>query len=83
VVKPVLSTVWLVLTALNDQPGYCSLLGLGMAKMIKVKDINIFAPVDEVYCFWRDLRIPGSWITSRNLGPRDVSTWKGPGLPTS
>jgi uncharacterized membrane protein len=57
VAKPVLGTAGLVLTArglTNLQTR--SLLGLGMGERgIQVqKAINIFAPVDEVYQFWRN-----------------------------
>lgn len=57
VVKPVLSTAGLVLTARGmTNLDTRSLLGIGMGENgIKVnKTINIFAPVDEVYRFWRN-----------------------------
>ena len=57
IAKPVLSSAGLVLTARGvTNLDTRSLLGLGMGENgIKVqKAINIFAPVDEVYRFWRD-----------------------------
>jgi uncharacterized membrane protein len=57
VVKPVLSTAGLVLTARGmTNLDTRSLFGLGLGDNgIKVnKAINIFAPVDEIYRFWRN-----------------------------
>jgi uncharacterized membrane protein len=89
VVKPVLSTAGLVLatrgvTNLDTR----SLLGLGMGDNgIKVnKAISIFAPIDEVYRFWRnfenfhlfmdhvkEIRVQGDTSTWRVTGPADSS----------
>lgn len=81
VVKPVLSTAGLVLTARGvTNLDTRSLLGLGMGENgIKVnKAINIFAPVDEVYRFWRDFQnFPRFMNHVKEISVRDddVSTW--------
>ena len=81
VAKPVLSTAGLVLTARGvTNLDTRSLLGLGMGEnAIRVnKAINIFAPIDEVYRFWRNFENFHLFmehvkeITTRD----DVSTWK-------
>jgi len=89
VVKPVLSTAGLVLatrgiTNLDTR----SLLGLGMGENgIRVnKAINIFAPIDEVYRFWRNFENFPLFMNhvKEILVENDVSTWKvaGPaGIP--
>jgi uncharacterized membrane protein len=89
VVKPVLSTVGLVLatrgiTNLDTR----SLLGLGMGEnAIRVnKAINIFAPIDEVYRFWRNFENFPLFMNhvKEILVENDISTWKvaGPaGMP--
>src|SRR6266508_866311 len=81
VAKPVLSTAGLVLTARGvTNLDTRSLLGLGMGEnAIKVqKAINIDAPVDEVYRFWRNFenfpRFMNHVKEIRIAG--DVSTWK-------
>ncbi len=81
VAKPVLSTAGLALTARGvTNLDTRSLLGLGMGEnAIKVqKAINIDAPVDEVYRFWRNFenfpRFMNHVKEIRIAG--DVSTWK-------
>lgn len=82
VAKPILSTAGLVLTARGmTNLDTRSLLGLTMGEnAIRVnKAVNIFAPVDEVYRFWRNFENFHLFmshvkeITSREDG---VSTWK-------
>jgi uncharacterized membrane protein len=81
VAKPVLSTAGLVLTARGmTNLDTRSLLGMGTGENgIRVnKSINIFAPIDEVYQFWRNFENFHLFmnhvqeITTRD----DVSTWK-------
>jgi uncharacterized membrane protein len=81
VAKPVLSTAGLVLTARGvTNLDTRSLLGMGTGENgIRVnKSINIFAPIDEVYQFWRNFENFHLFmnhvqeITTRG----DVSTWK-------
>jgi uncharacterized membrane protein len=88
VARPVLSTAGLVLTARGmTNLDTRSLLGLGMGEnAIRVnKAINIFAPIDEVYRFWRNFENFHLFmnhvkeITTRD----DVSTWKVAGLAGS
>jgi uncharacterized membrane protein len=89
ITKPVLSTAGLVLTArglTNLDPR--SLLGLGMGEnAIKVqKTININAPIDEVYQFWRNFEnFPRFMSHVKEVSTQNgLSTWKvaGPaGLP--
>lgn len=89
VAKPVLSTAGLVLTARGvTNLDTRSLLGFGMGENgIRVnKSINIFAPVDEVYNFWRnfenfhlfmdhvkEIRVDGGISTWTVKGPADSS----------
>jgi len=81
VAKPVLSTAGLVLTARGvTNLDTRSLLGLGMGEnAIKVqKAINIDAPVDEVYRFWRNFENFSRFmnhVKEIRIGG-DVSTWK-------
>ncbi len=80
-VKPVLSTAGLVLTARGvTNLDTRSLLGLGMGENgIKVtKTINIFAPVDEVYRFWRNFEnFPLFMNHVTEISVEDgISTWK-------
>jgi len=89
ITKPVLSTAGLVLTArgvTNLDPR--SLLGLGMGEnAIKIqKTININAPIDEVYQFWRNFEnFPRFMSHVKEVSTQNgLSTWKvaGPaGLP--
>lgn len=81
VAKPVLSTAGLVLTARGvTNLDTRSMLGLGLGEnAIRVnKAINIFAPIDEVYRFWRNFENFHLFmnhveeITTRD----DVSNWK-------
>lgn len=80
--KPVLSTAGLVLTARGmTNLDTRSLLGLGMGdSAIRVnKAINIFAPVDEIYRFWRNFEnFPLFMSHVKEIAVRDddVSTWK-------
>ena len=81
VVKPVLSTAGLVLTARGmTNLDTRSLLGLGLGENgIKAnKAINIFAPVDEIYRFWRNFEnFPLFMNHVKEISVRDdVSTWK-------
>lgn len=80
-VKPVLSTAGLVLTARGmTNLDTRSLLGLGLGENgIKAnKAINIFAPVDEIYRFWRNFEnFPLFMSHVKEISVRDdVSTWK-------
>lgn len=81
IVKPVLSTAGLVLatrgmTNLDTR----SLLGLGMGENgIRVnKSIIIFAPIDEVYRFWRNFENFPLFMNhvKEVLVQNDISTWK-------
>lgn len=79
--KPVLSTAGMVLTARGmTNLDTRSLLGLGMGENgIRVnKTINIFAPVDEVYRFWRNFEnFPKFMDHVEEITVQDdVSTWK-------
>lgn len=79
--KPVLSTAGLALTARGvTNLDTRSLLGLGTAENgIKVqKAINIFAPINEVYQFWRNFEnFPLFMNHVKEISVRDeVSTWK-------
>ena len=81
VAKPVISTAGLVLTARGvTNLDTRSLLGLGMGEnAIRVnKAINIFAPIDEVYQFWRNFEnFPLFMSHVRQITTRDdVSNWK-------
>ena len=81
VAKPVLSTAGLVLTARGmTNLDTRSLLGLGMGEnAIRVnKTINIFAPIDEVYRFWRNFENFHLFMSHvREITTRDdISTWK-------
>ncbi|HSL28692.1 MAG TPA: SRPBCC family protein [Anaerolineales bacterium] len=81
VAKPVISTAGLVLTARGvTNLDTRSLLGLGMGEnAIRVnKAINIFAPIDEVYQFWRNFEnFPLFMSHAKEITTRDeVSNWK-------
>lgn len=81
VAKPVLSTAGLVLTARGmTNLDTRSLLGLSSGENgIRVnKAINIFAPVDEVYQFWRNFEnFPLFMNHVKEITTRDdVSDWK-------
>jgi uncharacterized membrane protein len=81
VAKPVLSTAGLVLTARGvTNLDTRSMLGLGLGEnAIRVnKAINIFAPIDEVYRFWRNFENFHLFMNHvREITTRDdVSTWK-------
>jgi len=81
VAKPVLSTAGLVLTARGmTNLDTRSLLGLGMGENgIRVnKSINIFAPIDEVYRFWRNFEnFPRFMDHVKEISVQnDISTWK-------
>ena len=81
VAKPVLSTAGLVLTARGmTNLDTRSLLGLGMGEnAIRVnKAINIFAPIDEVYQFWRNFEnFPLFMSHVKEITTRgDVSNWR-------
>jgi uncharacterized membrane protein len=86
VAKPVLSTAGLVLTARGmTNLDTRSLLGLGLGEnAIRVnKSINIFAPIDEVYQFWRNFEnfpLFMNHVKAINV-QGDTSTWTvvGPG----
>jgi len=81
--KPLLSTAGLIITARSvTNMDTRSLLGMGGENLIKVrKAINIDAPIDEVYQFWRDFENFKLFmnhvkeITVQN----DVSTWQAAG----
>jgi uncharacterized membrane protein len=81
VAKPVLSTAGLVLTARGvTNLDTRSLLGLsGGENGIRVnKTINIFAPIDEVYQFWRDFEnFPLFMNHVKEISVQnDISSWK-------
>jgi len=81
VAKPVLSTAGLVLTARGmTNLDTRSLLGLSLGEnAIRVqKAINIFAPIDEVYQFWRNFEnFPLFMNHVREISVQgDTSTWK-------
>lgn len=86
VAKPVLSTAGLVLTARGmTNFDTRSLLGLGLGEnAIRVnKTINIFAPIDEVYQFWRNFENFSLFMNHvKNISVSgNISTWTvvGPG----
>ncbi len=81
VAKPVLSTAGLVLTARGmTNLDTRSLLGLSSGENgIRVnKAINIFAPIDEVYHFWRNFEnFPLFMNHVKEISVRnDISNWK-------
>lgn len=81
VAKPVLSTAGLVLTARGvTNLDTRSLLGMsGGENGIRVhKAINVFAPIDEVYQFWRNFEnFPLFMNHVKEISSQgDVSTWK-------
>jgi len=81
IAKPVLSSAGLVLTARGvTNLDTRSLLGLSMGENgIKVqKAINIFAPIDEVYRFWRNFENFHLFMDHvREISVQgDISTWK-------
>lgn len=81
VAKPVLSTAGLVLTARGmTNLDTRSLLGIGTSENgIRVsKAINIFAPIDEVYRFWRNFENFPLFMNhvKEILVEDDISTWK-------
>jgi uncharacterized membrane protein len=82
VVKPVLSTAGLVLTARGmTNLDTRSLLGLGLGEngIRANKAINIFAPVDEVYRFWRNFEnfhLFMNHVKEITVREDGVSTWK-------
>lgn len=81
VAKPVLSTAGLVLTARGvTNLDTRSLLGIGTGENgIRVnKAINIFAPIDEVYQFWRNFEnFPLFMNHVKEISVRDdISNWK-------
>jgi len=81
VAKPVLSTAGMVLTARGlTNLDTRSLLGLSNAEEgIRVnKAINVFAPIDEVYQFWRNFEnFPLFMNHVKEITTRDeVSNWK-------
>jgi uncharacterized membrane protein len=81
VAKPVLSTAGMVLTARGlTNLDTRSILGLSSGENgIRVhKGINIFAPIDEVYRFWRDFEnFPLFMNHVKEITTRgDVSDWK-------
>ena len=86
VAKPVLSTAGLVLTARGmTNLDTRSLLGFGLGEnAIRVnKSINIFAPIDEVYGFWRNFENFSEFMNHVKAisVDGDISTWTvvGPG----
>jgi uncharacterized membrane protein len=81
VAKPVISTAGLVLTARGmTNLDTRSLLGIGMGEnAIRInKAINIFAPIDEVYQFWRNFENFHLFMSHvKEITTRDdVSNWK-------
>ena len=78
--KPLLSTAGLIITARSvTNMDTRSLLGVGGESAIKVrKAINIDAPIDEVYQFWRDFENFKLFMDHvREISVQDdVSTWK-------
>src|SRR5512139_899502 len=81
IVKPVLSTAGLVLTARGvTNLDTRSLLGLGMGENgIKAnKTITVFAPIDEVYRFWRNFENFALFMNhvEEISVMNDISTWK-------
>ncbi|HMB25098.1 MAG TPA: SRPBCC family protein, partial [Anaerolineales bacterium] len=81
IVKPILSTAGLVLTARGvTNLDTRSLLGLGMGENgIRVnKTITVFAPIDEVYRFWRNFENFALFMNhvEEISVMNDISTWK-------
>ncbi len=81
IAKPVLSAAGLILTARGvTNLDTLSLLGLGLGENgIKVqKTINIFAPIDEVYRFWRNFEnFPRFMDHVKEITVQgDMSVWK-------
>lgn len=82
VAKPVLSTAGMVLTARGmTNLDTRSLLGLGLGEngIRANKAINIFAPVDEIYRFWRNFEnfhLFMSHVKEISVREDGVSTWK-------
>jgi uncharacterized membrane protein len=77
--KPVLSTAGLVLTARGvTNLDTRSIIGMGENGIRVNKAINIFAPVDEIYRFWRNFEnFPLFMSHVREVSVRDeVSSWK-------
>lgn len=79
VAKPVLSTAGLVLTARGmTNLDTRSMLGVGENGIKVNKAVNIFAPIDEVYRFWRNFENFHLFMNHvkevSTMG--DISTWK-------
>jgi uncharacterized membrane protein len=78
--KPLLSTAGLVLTTRSvTNMDTRSLLGIGGEKAIKIrKAINIDAPIDEVYQFWRNFENFELFMEHvKEVSVQgDISTWK-------
>ncbi len=78
--KPLLSTAGLIITARSvTNMDTRSLLGVGGENLIKVhKAINIDAPIDEVYQFWRDFENFKLFMNhvKEITVDGDVSTWQ-------
>ena len=78
--KPLLSTAGLIITARSvTNMDTRSLLGVGGENLIKVrKAINIDAPIDEVYQFWRDFENFKLFMNhvKEITVQDDVSTWQ-------
>lgn len=77
--KPVLSTAGLVLTARGvTNLDTRSIIGMGENGIRANKAINIFAPVDEIYRFWRNFEnFPLFMSHVKEVSVRDdVSNWK-------
>lgn len=81
IVKPILSTAGLVLTARGvTNLDTRSLLGLGMGEngIRANKTITVFAPIDEVYRFWRNFENFALFMNhvEEISVLNDISTWK-------
>lgn len=79
VARPVLSTAGLVLTARGvTNLDARSLIGLGENGIRVNKWVNIFAPIDEVYRFWRNFENFPLFMNhvKEIMVQGDVSTWK-------
>lgn len=79
VAKPVLSTAGLVLTARGmANLDTRSLLGLGENGIRVNKSVTIFAPIDEVYRFWRNFENFPLFMNhvKEIMVQNDVSNWK-------
>ncbi len=79
VAKPVLSTAGLVLTARGvTNMDTRSLLGMGENGIRVNKTINIFAPIDEVYRFWRNFENFPLFMNhvKEIMVQNDISNWK-------